>query len=397
MATKRTVARRRSVLTLAAATTAHAGAFVLLVTMHPPSHPPAPGPGATQIDLDLSAPEPSPPDAPRSVSAASTSQSPPDRLARFGGLAAKIDPASAFAERSLVPPLETSPPSPETASSAWTFSPFAASPIDMRAAVTPDMVGPPRPPDHAEQPPGASTTGGLSEGLSQHDIDLGLGRGGAVPLGDRGGYGARHGMPRSTGARPFEVVVHADGTVVARVTRAQGSASGWARVADAIGRTVDSRRMHLPTGRGWRVVVRVDAKVRLPDGRDVKSLHGPRAGVSESVLQHALEQKPGSGWWAEGPDGKTGVGDENVAPMGGELGHESRRPGKRRRCRGAGSSAQPGVPPPMPHVSVSGKVCSAAIGITPAGLSLSGGCSPENIGGHGTRVVSGHIVSEGAL
>jgi hypothetical protein len=382
----------RSVLTLAAATTAHAGAFVLLVTMHPAPPPPAPGPGSTQIDLDLSTPEPSPPDAPSSVSAASTSLSPPDQQARFGGLAAKIDPGSAFAERSLVPPLETSPPSPETASSAWTFSPFAASPIDMRAAVTPDMVGPPRPPDHAEQPPGASTTGGLSEGLSQHDLELGLGHGGAVLSAAE--QAARSADAPIDGSATFEVVVHSDGTVVARVTRAQGPVSDWARVADAIGRTVDPRRMHLPAGRGWRVVVHVDAKVRLPDGRDVKSLHGPRAGVSESVLQHALEQKPGSGGWAEGPDGKTGVGDENTAPMGGEIGHGHAAQGN------AGGAAAQGLAQrilPTPHVSVSGKVCSATIGITPAGLSLSGGCSPENIGGHGTRIVSGHIVSEGAL
>ena len=52
---------------------------------------------------------------------------------------------------------------------------------------------------------------------------------------------------------------------------------------------------------------------------------------------------------------------------------------------------------PTPTVSVSGKICSASLSATPFGLGLGGGCSLENIGTHAMRVVSGRILSEGAL
>jgi len=47
----------------------------------------------------------------------------------------------------------------------------------------------------------------------------------------------------------------------------------WARVADSLGRSLDPKQVRLPPGRrGWRVVVRVDAVIRLADGRDVRPL-----------------------------------------------------------------------------------------------------------------------------
>ena len=123
------------------------------------------------------------------------------------------------------------------------------------------------------------------------------------------------------GTATFDVVVHPGGAVVARLVSSDGATDAWSRVASLLGQKVDASRMRLPAGRAWHVVVRVDAKVKLPDGREVKSLHGPRLGMSESVLQQGVERKPGTGSWAEGPDGKTADEGEDAAPMGGALGH----------------------------------------------------------------------------
>jgi hypothetical protein len=384
----------RSLVTLAAACTAHAGALLALVVLRPPAPAFEPSTGATEIDLDLREPTPARPDAPRSLTAASEPLSPADLEARFGRVAAKVDPASPLSERSLLPPPETATLAPEPSPSAWSFSPFSTAPIDLHAAVTPDLVAPPRADASgraAERPPPASTTGGLSEGLAEHDVELGLGHGGAVLSAAEAA--ARSENAPVSGSATFEVVVHPDGAVVARLLQSDGGASDWARVADAIARSVDPRRMRIPAGRGWHVVLRLDARVKLPDGRDVKSLHGPRVGVTPSVLQQQAEAKPGTGTWA-GRDDAIHSEQRETAPVGGELGH-----GHAPQSNGGGAAAQ-GLAQrvlPTPAVSVSGKVCSATFGLTPAGLSIGGGCSLENIGAHATRIVSGHVVSEGAL
>ncbi len=66
----------------------------------------------------------------------------------------------------------------------------------------------------------------------------------------------------------------------------------------------------------------------------------------------------------------------------------------------AGGAALQGIAArvvPTPTLSISGKVCSASLTVTPLGVGLGGGCSLENIGTAATRVVSGRIVSESAL
>lgn len=379
----------RPLLTLATATTVHAGAFWVLVVLHPSGAPPqAPTRGTTELDLDLS--EPARPDVP-SASAAADPLEPARGETSLGHVATKVEPSSALPDRSLFPPLADTPLAPEPSPSAWSFSPSVLS-IDPRAAVSPDMVAPPRAAGStdAPRPSPASTTGGLAEGLAAQDVQLGLGHGGAV-------LSAAEAVTRSTeapveGGATFDVVVHADGAVVARLVGADHDMEAWARLADSLGHSIDPSRMRLPPGRGWHVVVRVEAKVKLPDGRAVRSLHGPRAGITPSVLQRALEAKPGSGSW--GSDGRESAGDTETEPMGGALGHGHAPQGN------AGGAAGQGLAQrvlPTPAVSVSGKICTASFGVSPAGINITGGCSPENIGSHGTRVVSGHVVSEGAL
>jgi hypothetical protein len=170
----------------------------------------------------------------------------------------------------------------------------------------------------------------------------------------------------------------------------------WARVASSIEKTVDVRSVRLPPGgRGWHVVVRVDAAVRLADGRDVRTLHGPRVSVEPSALARALEGKAdarGSSTSAGGPD-NVDSGPTETPAVGGKLQRGQQRPDA------AGAVIQ-GIAQrvlPTPTLSVSGKVCSASLSLSPTGVGVSGACSVENAGNPARRIVSGHIVSEGNL
>ena len=247
-------------------------------------------------------------------------------------------------------------------------------------------------PDTPGHPPTASTTGGVAEALAAHDVELGLGRGG--PILSAAESAARSGDAPLEGSATFDVAVHADGGVVARLLTSEGSADAWSRVASALGRSVDPRHVRLPPGgRGWHAVVRVEARVKLVDGRDVRSLHGPRVSVAHGVLANALEGKPdarGSSTGSGGPD-HVSEGPTDAPPVGGALGRGPAHP----EAAAAQGLAQRLLP--APTLSVSGKICSAALSVSPVGVSIAGGCSPENVGTHAARVVSGRIVSEGSL
>jgi len=137
----------------------------------------------------------------------------------------------------------------------------------------------------ARRPPGA-----LPRGLLARDVALGLGRGGAVLAAAEAA--ARADDAPAEGVATLDVLVGAAGPVVVAVADTDGDRAGWERVAGAIARSVDPRRVRLPPGaRGLRVMVRVEAHRTLSDGRDVRSLHGPRRSLEQSVLSKTLEGK----------------------------------------------------------------------------------------------------------
>jgi hypothetical protein len=307
-----------------------------------------------------------------------------------GPVAAKMASHAASTFPTEVVSGETAPPGRDL-DDGWSFSP-SADRIDLRVT-TPQMLAP-APLDPAAADPGdgtkpaaASATGGLAEGLAAHDVEVGMGRGGPVLAAAE--TAARSSDAPLDGGATFDVAVRPD-SVVAHVVSADHDAAGWGRVAESLGRSLDPKRVRLPSGgRGWHVVVRVDAVVRLADGRDVRTLHGARASVTPSVLQQQAEAKPGSQWAPPPPPGPD-VG-QDVPPQGGALGRGPQHPG---------AGALQGLAArilPTPTLSVSGKICSASLSANPLGLGLGGGCSLENIGSHPTRVVSGHILSEGSL
>ena len=350
-----------------------------------PSAPAEPPTAVSEITLEELAPETTP------IPAAAA-----DRTEEGAGpvqasaAAAKTTPRAASTTSTEGTPMAIAPPTPGP-DDGWSFSPSATR-IELRGAVTPDMLAPAhdppaRDPRDGTKPATASATGGLAEGLAAHDVEVGMGRGGPVLAAAETAAGSSD-APVEGGAT-FDVAVRPD-SVVARVVSADHDAAGWARVADSLGRSLDPKRVRLPSGgRGWHVVVRVDAAMRLADGRDVRTLHGVKAAVTPSVLQQQIEGKPG-GQWAPPPAPGPDVGQE-VPPQGGALGRGPQHPG------GGALQGLAARILPTPTLSVSGKICSASLSATPMGIGLGGGCSVENIGTHPTRVVSGHILSEGSL
>jgi hypothetical protein len=378
----------RRVVALAVASGVHAAVLGALgaVKVHPRAVDLS-EPIAAELDLELSEAI-----RPASVPTARADGAP---VATHGtpalAAAERLEPDRASRATTEVPPNGDEPPV-EPPPGDWSF-PTGPLRIDVRAAVTPDLVAPAggREPLPDGQPRG-SRTGGVAEGLAEHDVELGLGRGGPILTAVESA--ARSGDAPADGSATFEVFVFADGAVTVRLVSADGDAGGWARVGESAAHSVPPGHVRVPPGtRGWRVVLRVDATTRLADGRAVRSLHGPRASLEPSALQAAMEKKPG----AEDPPPPVvgpsdGVGMDHEPRPVGAVGQPS-------SPKGAGAVAQAIVQRvlPTPTLSVSGKICSAAVSPTPVGVSVGGGCSLENIGTRTTRTVSGRILSEGPL
>jgi len=133
-------------------------------------------PHVSEIELDLSEPseahEVRPVEAPVFDMAGAPAAR--GRAARLDSAAAKAEP---MANAKSVSPVEDETPPMDPRPRGWSFSAGAVG-IDLRAALTPDLVAPARAPAAEEKPRPAtgSTTGGVAEALTAHDVELGLGR-----------------------------------------------------------------------------------------------------------------------------------------------------------------------------------------------------------------------------
>lgn len=382
----------RRALPLAVACVAHAGALCALRAVRLPPHELAvAGANVSEIELDVT--ELNEGHSAVVLAPAIEALRTPGREPRVGAAVAKVEPRAVAGDMGVSQPNKEAP-SVEPRPSDWSFSPTAMQ-VDARAAVTPDLVAPKGEVRLDETPPGSrssSHTGGLAEGLAAHDVEVGMGRGGAVLVAAESA--ARSSEAPLDGGATFDVVIRSDGVVTARVASADRDVDAWKRVAASLEHSVDPARIRMPaSGRGWQVVVRVDAKVQLADGRDVRSLHGLRGSLAPSALESAIEGSPaarGSSAAASAPD-SAGEGPSIPPPVGGALGS-----GRSNAGAGAAQAIVQAVLP-TPTLSVSGKICSASLSITPFGIGLGGGCSPENIGTGTRRIVSGRIVSESSL
>jgi hypothetical protein len=322
---------------VATATAVHV-ALLLSLRARPPASPPPvaaePIPeGAVEVELVAR-------DAPvRDVPARVESASPvsPRGFAGDAALAAREE------GREQPGPLEESPlpePQPAPAGSGWAFDPRKPLDVTSSAFIASATQRP-----SAEPPPtGASTSGGLVEGLDGQDAARGMGRSGPV-------LSALESATRASdssvlGVATFDVAVDADGRVTVHVVEASSAFADWSKIAEATRASIVPGRIRIPPGaRGWHVVARLEAKEQYPNGVAPKTLGTKLVGTPAAI-------------------------------------HETKD--------------RVDIQLPQATLATAGKVCSLAItvGLSPG---ISGGCNPENIGAHLARIVEGRVLSEGRL
>ncbi len=231
--------------------------------------------------------------------------------------------------------------------STWTYRPttraFDATsrhllaPGGARAAVGPNDAPP--------KPPGVSKTGGVTEALDEHDVKLGISRGGEVLSAMEGAARAGNGPLR--GNATFEIIVDAKGQASVSLQNASDDHDGWAGLVASMRDAVSKRHVRIaPGSKGHRIVVRIESRIQYADGRDPRA-DGPRVDarglkITETKTQITLQL-------------------------------------------------------PSVTAGVVGKTCAAGVHVGLDGVSIIGGCSPENAGIPPQRVVSGRIVSEARL
>jgi hypothetical protein len=189
------------------------------------------------------------------------------------------------------------------------------------------------------------TTGpGLAAALDAQDAARGLGRGG--PARTAVEEAARGKDAPTFGIATFSIAIGADGAVDVRVADASVDRPGWAALRQEIAESLKKKPIRLaPNQNGLRVVVRVEASEKFPEGT------------------------------APTPDAKQGVSV-----------HAS--PGKIRVTNGS-------IDIELPYVDLAakGRSCGAGVRLTPGALAGGGGCAA----GVAMRVVKARIVSEERL
>jgi hypothetical protein len=249
---------------------------------------------------------------------------------------------------SMTPPTDSSMPlvrplpGSENDDGSWTFRSTRGD-VDLKlgdktASLGRDMAA------HGELDlPPVKSAAGMTEGLDAIDVARGFGRAGGVVQ-------AIEDVVRDPAAPPegvafFDVAIEKNGKLSVSVSETTANREDWERLTKAIAAAVKTKDVRFPDqGKGLRVGVRVEAKVRYPDGRDPKKsgTYGEHTGLKAHTDKNGL------------------VIDEL----------------------------------PSVGVGVRGKVCSAQVSIGLLGPSIAGGCSPENIGTHPERTVAAHETYE---
>jgi hypothetical protein len=185
---------------------------------------------------------------------------------------------------------------------------------------------------------GAGPSHGMADALDTQDAQRGLGPGGAILTAVEDI--ARASLTPEEGNATFSVVVYKNGDVHAALVGATSGNEEWQRILATIEEDVKKKRLHIPeTAAAMIFEVQIESSVRWADGR-----------------------KPANA---------------GTRPIVQGLSHEGL------------------VMDRMPMVGVSheNKVCTGAIGVTPAGPMILGVCSPENLGQSATRHVGGRITN----
>jgi hypothetical protein len=250
-------------------------------------------------------------------------------------------PGEASMEPGQGEPIQPSPAG-SAGDEGWSFA--ATKPVDVTSSKVVTRSAHEVVNEGADRAGAGAAVGGLSTGLDERDVDLGLGRGGAVLSALES---ASQGMDVPIeGAATFDVAIDTSGHVSVALSDVSSEYAAWSRVASAAGAAVDAKRVRIPPGaRGWHVVVRIDAKVQYPNGLKPKQLGNHFEATPGEIDKDSMVMKKIPGFT-------------------------------------------------ISHV---GKVCGVGLSVTILGPNIVGGCGPTNIGMPAGRVVSGHIVSEGRL
>lgn len=191
--------------------------------------------------------------------------------------------------------------------------------------------------------PPKKSAAGMAEGLDAIDVQNGFGRAGGVVQAIEAIVSDPSAPPE--GVAFFDVAIEKNGKISVSVSESTANREEWERLTSAIAASLKTKDVRFPEqGKGLRVGVRVEAKVRYPDGRDPKK----------------------NGTYASSTG--LGVHDNHDGTATVEL--------------------------PSLGVGVRGKVCSADVRLTVLGPSITGGCEPANIGVHPERTVAAHETYE---
>jgi hypothetical protein len=155
------------------------------------------------------------------------------------------------------------------------------------------------------------------------------------------------------GRAAFDVTVLRTGVVQVALSAASDPVSDWQQVALKVAEELKRSPPRIAASRaGVRMRVQVTAEQVMPNGVNLKELHGPRL---EAVLPRLQSVEAAEGALA---DRNPVAGKDGVPP-----------------AQTHAISELPGV-----YVSQKGKVCGYRLGISPLGPVLQGMCDPSNIG-----------------
>jgi hypothetical protein len=271
-------------------------------------------------------------------------------------------PTSSEAETVAAPEAETQPREPiDLGIGAEGWRRWALSTKEAPANAGRDP-GERRPLFHA---PPASSTGGLLEGLEEHDRAVGLSASGRVRSALF--HAAHTDVAPQLGFARFSVTVLNDGKVEVALSGASSAEPGWRAVAERAAAELRKNPPRIPPPRsGTRMLVEIRAEATMPNGAKVAELHGPR-----------LEVDP--------PRFRTRKQSEDALRDKNPTAETPTEPGRELAI----AADLPGV-----YISHAGKVCKVRAGITPLGLAIAGGCDPANIGVKPQRIVHTRVRDE---
>jgi hypothetical protein len=212
--------------------------------------------------------------------------------------------------------------------------------------------------------PPVSTTGGLQEGLEEHDRALGIGPQGRVLSALH--QAAHQRVAPYAGVARFDVTIRRTGVVEVTLGDASGGVEAWRKVAEHIAKELSASPPRIaPPREGVRLVVELVAEETMPNGTKVTSLRGPHLDVSPPKLQST---------------------DRSIEDVSND--------------NPVSKDANPNVLPPIKldlpgvYLAERGKVCSYRLGLSMLGPVFQGGCDPTHIGAKPQRMVRARVLEQ---